>query len=176
MSLFAQQRITNSIAITTIFGKRSVGPISAVLAESETFALALAEARQNHQDENTKPAIGAKWLAFFHSFVTALTEADIGGINKAVLKEWLDKVDALPKETAPMEINLVCKSFSIHELDGEDQEKVRLQIGLEAGQVKDAVIRGLSNVVGVTVATGPAREGFYEEELGAWMEVLHIKD
>ena len=74
-------------------------PFSAVLAESDNFIMALAEARQNNQDESVRPAIGAPWISFFHIVVTAMLEADIGGINKSGLKEWLDMVNNMPSES-----------------------------------------------------------------------------
>ena len=101
------------------------------------------------------PAIGAPHIVKFMTFVESLITLGIGDVHKRVLEPRVLNVNQVSDDEAPFQVNLVCQSFTLHDMQGKD-DMVRIQFNLQAGPIRDAVLSALHNL-GLKIATGPPR-------------------
>ena len=163
------------LLVTNVVADRESELFKSTCLQYEEFKAALAEARAKAAPGAKPPAIGAPHIAVFHTFVEQLAKRDIGEVNKNELSAWCATIDQMLEGAVQLNINIACQHFSIHSVMGKDA-KVRFQFSVSDGPLRACILRSLSNLQGLTVSTGPAPEGFFEEELADWMSILSLKE
>ena len=173
LALYRQFRMFTNILQSCLFAARADSPFKETIKCFEDFIAALAEARAKAEESgDSMPAIGAPHIVKFICFVEALILLGIGDVHKKVLETWITDINQLSDAEAPFKVNLVCQSFTLHDLQGQD-DLIRVQFNLQSGPIRDAVLCALNNL-GVRIASGPPQEGFFEEELSEWLSVLSL--
>ena len=175
LQLQSQVRLLSGVMLTTILAPIDIEPFVAVLKEQWEFSAALAENRENQALGDSAVGIGAPYLFYFHSFCQALSVSDgLGNVYQSVIQTWIMEVDQYSEDRQAVQVAHQCSHFSIHKI-ASSSDRIRLQIAMTSGDLKNAIICGLSNLnKNINISSGPAPPGFFEEELTDWLSVLHI--
>ena len=171
IALQAQVRLLSGILLVTIIARKDQAACAAVIEAQSDFTLALAEARSHLVHGQPNKGIGAPHITLSHSFCEALAQSDAQ--DAPIIEEWLSTIAGASEEESPFKIGLTFTHFSIHQIRS-NSELVRFQVAISEGVVRNAVLSILKSLPDVTVSTGPAPPGFFEEELTDWMSVLTI--
>ena len=177
LQLQSEMRVIRGVNLTTIIGPIDKSPFAEALVAKEAHAMAVAEERQKVKDqliEHSK-GVGPSIPAMFLDFVTALAAVEgLSFAHSSSLHDYAAEINSLDElEQAPTLLQ-TCSHFSVHPILS-DPERIRFQFAITAGDVKNAIINGMSNLGDhISVSSGQAQPGFFEEELTDWLAVLHI--
>ena len=111
-------------------------------------------------------------MGLFHSFLEAWAKAECGGVNRKVIKDFLSAI-RVNDDAAPILLNQQCNAFDICTVQNAEG-KVRFDIALAAGPLRNAIVSALSKIPNARVCSGDQLDGFFEEELTEWLGMLQI--
>ena len=90
------------------------------------------------------------------------------------MQAWASEIDALQEVDMPAQVAVMCSHFSIHKI-AADPDRIRIQVAMSPGELKNSILAGLANLTkDISISSGPAPPGFFEEELADWLSVLYI--
>ena len=175
LQLQSQVRLLSGVLLNNIIAPMIISPFSKVVESQVDFSNALAEYRSEHIEGQPVVGLGAPYLVYFYDFVVALADNNgAGTVHQSIMQAWASEVDALEEEQKPTLVATMCSHFSIHKI-AADSERIRIQVAMSSGELKNSILAGLANITkDISISSGPAPPGFFEEELADWLSVLYI--
>ena len=170
LQVTANTRLLSGLMLTTIIMPKIAEPVVSLLKQQDIFRKNLQEARDNTQEGQPPPAIGAPHCALFMTMLGAMVKLEIGQKSRQTLQEWIDAVGQATVDASTI-INETCQSFQIFQVQSNN-DKTRLQIAMSTGPIRVAVLQGLNQLDKVHISTGAAPAGYLEEELASWLHML----